>query len=167
MTLTSTQKQALIWLAIGLVAAWLLWKLAPVLTPFVIAAVLSYVLQPIVEMLSARRVPRVLAVVLVETLALLAAVAVLLLLVPVLIKELPLLKAQLPPLLDRLDQSFSPWLRQFGIQVSLDVASLKGWLAQLLDTNSDEWMAAALSSARIGGSVLLSVVGNAILVPVA
>lgn len=167
MTLTSTQKQALIWLAIGVVAAWLLWKLAPVLTPFVIAAVLSYVLQPIVEMLSARRVPRVLAVVLVETLALLAAVAALLLLVPVLVKELPLLKAQLPPLLDRLDQGLSPWLGQFGIQVNLDVASLKGWLAQLLDTNSEEWMAAALSSARIGGSVLLSVVGNAILVPVA
>ncbi len=167
MTLTSTQKNALIWSALGLVVAWLLWQLAPVLTPFVIAAVLSYMLQPLVELLAARRVPRVLAVVLVETLALLAAVAVLLLLVPVLLKELPLLKAQLPPLLDRLDQGLSPWLRQFGIQVSLDVASLKGWLAQLLDTNSEEWMAAALSSARIGGSVLLSVIGNAILVPVA
>ncbi|WP_088281571.1 AI-2E family transporter [Ideonella sp. A 288] len=166
MTLTPTQRQTLTWLALGLVTALLLWLLAPVLTPFVVAAVLSYVLHPVVEQLAARRWPRVLAVVLVEALALLAVLAVLLLLVPVLVKELPLLKAQVPPLLDRLDQTLSPWLQQFGLQVKLDVTSLKAALAKLLDANMDEWLVAALSSARLGGSVLLSVVGNAILVPV-
>ncbi len=166
MTLTPTQRHTLAWLSIGLVAAWTLWLLGPVLTPFVVAAVMSYVLHPLVEQLARRRWPRVLAVLLVEALALLAALALLLLLVPVLLKELPLLKAQLPPLLDRMDQTLSPWLRQFGLQVNLDVASLKGWLSQLLDANTDEWLAAALKSARIGGSVLLSVIGNVVLVPV-
>ncbi|MBI5260042.1 MAG: AI-2E family transporter [Burkholderiales bacterium] len=166
MTLTPAQRQTLTWLALGGGLCVLLWLLAPVLTPFVVAAVLSYVLHPVVERLAARRMPRVLAVLLVETLALLLALALLLLLVPVLVKELPLLKAQIPPLLDRLDQTLSPWLQQFGIQVSLDVASLKGWLARLLDANMEDWLSAALSSARIGGNVLLSLLGNAILVPV-
>jgi len=166
MTLTPAQRQALTWLGLGLGLALVLWLLAPVLMPFVVAAGLSYVLHPVVEQLVRRRWPRVLAVVLVEVAALLSALAVLLLLVPVLVKELPLLKAQMPPLLDKLDQTLSPWLRQYGIHVNLDVASLKGWLAQLLDANAENWVAAALSSVRIGGSLLLSVIGNAILVPV-
>lgn len=156
----------LTWLGLAGITCLLLWLLAPVLTPFVVAAVLAYVLHPIVERLAGRGVPRVLAVLLVEGLALLLALALLLLLVPVLVKEIPLLKAQIPPLLDRLDQTVAPWLQQFGIQVSLDVASLKAWLAKLLDANMEDWLAAALSSARIGGSVLLSLFGNAVLVPV-
>jgi len=166
MTLTPAQRQSFTWLVLGLVAALLLWLLAPVLTPFAIAGVLGYMLHPAVELLAARRWPRVLAVGLVELLALVAASAVLLLLVPVLIKEFPLLQAQLPPLLDRLAQNLTPWLQKYGIHVPLDVVSLKAWLAKVLDANSGDWMTAALSSARIGGSVLLSVVGNAVLVPV-
>lgn len=166
MTLTSAQRQTLTWLSLGLAACLLLWLLAPVLTPFVVAAVLAYVLHPLVERLAARRVPRVLAVLLVEVFALLLALALVLLLVPVMVKEVPLLKSQIPPLLDRMDQALSPWLQQFGIHVSLDFASLKVWLSKLLDANMEDWLGAALNSARIGGSVLLSVIGNAVLVPV-
>jgi predicted PurR-regulated permease PerM len=166
MTLTAAQRQTLTWLALAAGLALLLWLLAPVLTPFVVGAVLAYVLHPLVERLASRRVPRVVAVLVVEVLALLVAIALVLLLVPVLVKETPLLKAQVPPLLDRLDQSLSPWLAQFGIHINLDVASLKAWLSQLLDANMEDWLAAALSSARLGGSVLLSLIGNAVLIPV-
>ncbi len=166
MTLSPTQRQSITWLGLLLMAALLLWLLAPVLTPFVIAAVLAYMLHPLVERLAARRVPRLLAVLVVEVLALLAALAVLLLLVPVLVKELPALKAQIPPLLDRLDQWVSPWLAQYDIHVNLDLASLKAWLSQLLDTKGEDWFAAAMRSARFGGSVLLSLIGIAVLVPV-
>ena len=166
MTLSPAQRQSLTWLALALVVGLALWLLAPVLTPFIVAAVLAYVLHPTVERLARRRVPRVLAVLVVESVALLALLAVILLLVPVLLKEVPLLKAQLPTLLDKLDQTLAPWLRQFGVEVSLDVAGVKAWLSQLLDERGEAWLAAALNSARIGGSVLLSVIGNAVLVPV-
>ncbi|MCK6419700.1 MAG: AI-2E family transporter [Aquabacterium sp.] len=166
MRLTPAQRRTLTWSALAAVLASALWLLAPVLTPFVVAAVLAYVLHPTVERLAARRVPRVLAVLLVEAVALLLGLALLLLLVPVLVKEIPLLKAQLPLLLDRLDQTLAPWLAQFGVQVAFDVASIKAWLAGLLDANMEDWLSAALSSARIGGSVLLSLFGNAVLVPV-
>ena len=166
MTLSPAQRQTLTWTALAALAALALWALAPVLTPFVVAAVLAYALHPLVEHLAARRWPRVLAVLLVEGLALLGLVAVVLLIVPVMAKELPLLKAQVPVLLDRLNATVNPLLARVGVDFTLDVASIKAWLTQLMDANMDGWLSAALASARIDGSVLLSLLGNAILVPV-
>lgn len=166
MTLTPARRQSLAWAAIAAGAALLFWLLAPVLTPFLVGAILAYVLHPVVERLAARGVPRLLAVLLVETAALVAALALLLLIVPILSKELPLLKAQIPVLAEKLNQTVAPWLAQHGIAVALDVASIKAFVVKYLDANFDEWLAAALASARIGGSFLLAIVGNAILVPV-
>lgn len=166
MNLSPSQRQTLAWAGLALVAALLLWLLAPVVTPFVVGAVLAYALHPLVEVLAARRVPRLLAVVLVEATALVLVLALALLIVPVIGKELPQLKAQIPPLLDKLNQSLAPWLAQWGVQISLDVASLKAWAVKLLDANLEDWIGTVLSSARLGGSVVLSLVGNAILVPV-
>jgi len=166
MTLSSAQRRTLSWTTLAAGAAVLLWLLAPVLTPFVVAAVLAYALHPLVERLAARGCQRALAALLVELAALLLALAVLLLIVPVMTKELPQLKAQVPGLLDRLNASLAPLLARLGFTVQLDFASLKAWLSQLMDANADDWLAKALASARIGGSVLLSVLGNAVLVPV-
>jgi predicted PurR-regulated permease PerM len=165
MTLTATQRRSLTWTALGLVAVLLLWLLAPVLTPFVVAAVLAYALQPAVEALARRRVPRPLAVAVVEAATFVALLAILLLIVPILSKELPLLREQIPVLADRLNNSLSPWLARFGINVALDIASIKAFALKYLDANLEDWVATALSSARIGGSMLLTVLGNAILVP--
>jgi predicted PurR-regulated permease PerM len=86
MQLTSAQRQTLSWLLIALVGVLMLWLLAPVLAPFLIAGVLAYILGPAVERLVKRRVPRVLAVSLVEVLAFIVIAAVLLLIVPILSK---------------------------------------------------------------------------------
>jgi predicted PurR-regulated permease PerM len=39
-------------------------------------------------------------------------------------------------------------------------------VVKYLDANLEDWMSAALSSARIGGSVLMALVGNLVLIPV-
>ena len=78
MGLTPSQRRILNWSLIAAVAAIVLWLLGPVLTPFVIGAVLAYALHPAVEQLAARRVPRLLAVVLVEIAALVALAALVL-----------------------------------------------------------------------------------------
>jgi predicted PurR-regulated permease PerM len=166
MTLTAAQRQTLSWFALGAVAFLLLWLLAPVLTPFIVGAVLAYALHPAVERLVARRVPRLLAVVLVEVASIVSLLAVALLLVPILAKELPLLREQIPLLADRLNHSLSPWLAKFGIHVALDIASIKAFVLKYLDANLEDWLATVLSSARIGGSIVLALLGNAILVPV-
>ncbi len=166
MTLTSAQRSTATWIAISLLALLLLWLLAPVLTPFVIAGVFGYVLHPAVERLAARRVPRVVAVSLVEVAAIVAALAVLLLIVPILSKQLPLLREQIPLLADRLNANLSPWLAKMGMNVALDTASIKVFVLKYLDANLEDWLATALSSARIGGSILLALLGNLFLVPI-
>lgn len=165
MQLTNAQRQTLSWLLIALAGALLIWLLAPVLAPFLIAGVLGYVLLPTVDRLVARKVPRVLAVTLIEVMAFVLIAAVLLLIVPILSKELPLLREHLPVLADKLNGTMSPWLAQFGVDVSLDSTSIRNFVVKYLGANIEDGLSAALSSARIGGSFLLALIGNAVLVP--
>lgn len=166
MNLQPAQRRLWGWLAIGLAGFGLLWLLAPVLTPFLIGAILAYALHPAVEKLASRRVPRVLAVLVVEVAMVLALLATVLLIVPILSKEIPLLQAQIPLLAERLNQTLTPWLAQQGIHVSMDVPSIKAFVLKYLNANAEEGLATLLSSARIGGSVALAIAGNAVLVPV-
>lgn len=158
------------WLGVALVAVLVFWLLAPVLAPFVIAAVMAYVLHPLVLRLqswSKGHLPMALAVVLVETLAILALLGIVLLLVPILVKELPLLQRQLPLLLDRLTDAVNPMLAHLGLNVSLDLGDLKTQLIAYLSANREDWWAPLMSSLKLGGSVALAVLGYAVLVPVA
>jgi predicted PurR-regulated permease PerM len=166
MSLTPAQRQTLSWLLIAAVGLSLLWLLAPVLTPFLIAAVLAYALHPAVQALARRGLPRALAVSLVVVLALFMGLALALLVVPILASELPLLRDQLPVLAERVNRQLTPWLNHWGLQVQLDVASIKAVVVRTLDGNLQDWLSRALSSARIGGSIVLAVVGNLVLVPV-
>ncbi len=166
MNLTAAQRRTLAWASIGIVALALVWLLAPVLTPFLIGAVMAYALHPTVERLARRRVPRVLAVTIVELAMIVAVLAVLLLIVPILSKELPLLREQIPLLADRLNQTLSPWLAERGVQVALDIDSIKSFVLKYMNANLEDWAGTALSSARIGGSIVMTVIGNAVLVPV-
>ena len=165
MTPTAAQRQTVTWVLLCAVLALFVWLLAPVLMPFLVAAVLAYALHPLVERLAAQRVPRVVAVALVEVAALVAMLAVLLLIVPILSKQLPLLREQIPLFAERLNNGLSPWLARLGIEVALDTASIKAFVFKYLDANFEEWIATALSSARIGGSIVLAVFGNLLLVP--
>ena len=165
MTLTAAQRQTATWIALSLLGALVVWLLAPVLTPFIVAAVLAYVLHPLVERLARRRVPRVVAVTVVEVAAIIIVLAVVLLIVPILSKQLPLLREQIPLLADRLNASLTPLLSRFGVDVALDTASIKAFVLKYLNANLEDWTATALSSARIGGSILLAIVGNVFLVP--
>ena len=170
MQLTPTQKRAAAWLLIAALAALALWLLGPVITPFAVASVLAYALTPLVDRLDAvgrGRMPRVIAVLIVELLFILAFAGLLLLTVPILAKELPLMREQLPLLMDKLDQLLSPWLAEYGIRVRLDVVGLKAQLMKYLNANYEEAFYSLLTSLKLGGSVVLTVVFNVVLIPVA
>jgi predicted PurR-regulated permease PerM len=170
MQFTSAQKRAFTWVGIALLAILALWLLGPVLTPFVVAAVLAYALTPLVDKLDRAgkgRLPRVLAVLLVEVVFLLLLLSLLLMMVPILAKELPLLREQVPVLADKLNTSVAPWLAQFGIKLNLDVASIKAFVLKYLNANFEDAFGSLLSSLKLGGSVALAIVGNAVMIPVA
>ena len=170
MQFTPTQKRFTAWLLIAGLVVLALWLLAPVLAPFVVAAVLAYALTPVVDWLDdvgRGRIPRLVAVVLVELLFVVALLGVLLLIVPILAKELPLMREQLPVLLDSLNTSLKPWLAQWGLHFSLDVASIKGFVMKYLNANVEDALGSVLASVKLGGSVAFAIIGNAILIPVA
>lgn len=170
MPLTPTQKSTAAWTAMAVLLALALWLLTPVLTPFVVAAVLAYALTPLVDRLDTLvggRMPRFVAVLLVELLLLLVLLGVALLMVPILAKELPQLREQVPVLLERLDGGLQPLLAPFGIKFSLDLATIKPALMKYLNANLEETLGSLLASLKIGGSVVLTVFGNLILIPVA
>lgn len=170
MQFTATQKAAAAWALIAALVAFVIWLLAPVLTPFVVAAVLAYALTPLVnwlDRLGRGRLPRLLAVVVVELLLVIALLGVVLLIVPILAKELPLLRDQVPVLFDRLNEVVKPLFAQFGIKLSLDVVNIKAFVLKYLNANVEDAFGSVLASLKIGGSVAFAILGNAVLIPVA
>ncbi len=165
------QKQSAFWLLLWLAFVLLLYALAPVLTPFIAAAILAYALNGGVDFLDRARgrhgrMPRPLAVVVVMLLFLSALTALVLIVIPVLQNEIPLLKAQLPMILVRIDDFVTPRLHEMGIKVKLDGSGLRQILAQQFATSSDEFWTTVLASARVGGVALLGWAVTLILVPV-
>ena len=170
MQFTSTQKRSFSWIAIALGIFLVLWLMGPVLTPFVVAAVLAYALTPLVNKLDHMgkgRIPRVLAVIFVEVVFLLAMLSLVLLIIPILAKEVPLMREQLPLLADKFNSWFSPLAAQFGFKVSLDVGSIKGFVLKYLSANFEDAFGSLLSSLKLGGSVAMTLLGNLVLIPVA
>ncbi|MEO6971806.1 MAG: AI-2E family transporter [Rhodoferax sp.] len=170
MQFTSVQKRAAAWLAIAALMLLALWQLGAVLTPFVVAAVMAYALTPLVnklDRLGRGHVPRALSVLLVELVFMVTLLGLLLLVVPILAKDLPLMRDQVPTLLDRLSGWIQPLLAQFGVKASLDMAGVKALALEYLNGNVEGTLGSLLSSLKLGGSVALAVIGNAVLIPVA
>lgn len=166
MPLTSNQIRALLWASIAVVIWLLLSLLAPVLMPFLLAAVLAYALHPLVERLHGKGVPRWLGAGLAITLLMLVLLAVLLLIVPVITKQVPLLREQVPELLNRLNAWLTPLAGRFGVSLSVDVGLVRGWLTKLVSGHEGEILESLLASLRIGGSALAAVFGNLFLMPI-
>ena len=163
---TSEQRQSLLWIAIGILLVALFVLLGPVLAPFVAAAMIGYVLNPGVDWLTARRIPRTSAVMLIIIATFILIIALLLIVVPILRAEIPLLQQRLPSLLDKIDAILGPWLAQLGIKVQLDSAGVKQMLAEKLAAGSAELGPAFLSSLKVGGMAVMGWIATIVLVPV-
>lgn len=113
-------QQALLFVAIlfslGLVGT-IIYYLAPVLTPFIIAAVLAYLADPLVERLSRAkwRVPRTLSVIGVFLVVILLLLAAILFLIPALQQQLTVLVAKIPGVVNWVQQTVFPKLIALGL----------------------------------------------------
>ncbi len=164
-TLKSEQRQTLWWVSLGIALLVLLWLLTPVLTPFVAAAIIGYVLNPGVDWMERQQVPRWLGALLaMGGLGLLIAALVLVGL-PVLAEQIPLLRERIPVLLAKIETAAGPWLRQAGIGERLNFAALREALTDSL-TTGDGASNALLTWLRIGSSALLGWVATLFLIPI-
>jgi len=166
MLLTPALKHALIWLAIGVVALWLIWLLGSILMPFLVGITLAYVLHPLVEKLKRRRIPRALGAALAIIVAVGLFVGLFLLLVPVLSQIVPLIREKFPLLLQTMVNWGTPLLARFDLHIQFDPASVQQTLSKYLSTHGEDWAALLLRSASTGGIGLLVLLGNLTLIPV-
>ncbi|WP_373558067.1 AI-2E family transporter [Paenibacillus sp. XY044] len=97
----------MIWILLGLIILYFIWQLRPmfinlyqflkaILAPFVVAMIISYVLNPVVCMLAARKMPRGIAVLLIYAVFLTCLAVILINLIPMLIEQMEELNEHLP-----------------------------------------------------------------------
>jgi len=154
------------WLAVALVVGGLLYLLSPILAPFLFAAILAYILDPLVERLTGKFVPRTLAVLLVMLGLLVLIVAFALVVLPLFTKELRLLAERLPAFIAWLNQHFAPFLeRHLGVEVRFDVDTVRRLASELMADNQD-LVGRLLGSLKIGGLAVVAFLVNLLLVPV-
>ena len=172
LSFTIRQKQAALWVSVGILFVALLIVLGPILTPFIAGGILAYALNPAVNRLRSIRVGRFrlsrpVSVVLVMVLLLAIITALGLILIPLLQQELPLLQEQIPTLFIKLNQLLSPIFHEIGADVQLDGAGLKRIVTDHVAlTGRENFWRSVLASARIGGTAVLGWLWNLILIPV-
>ena len=163
--LTPYQRQALFWGGVAFGLGLLFWILSPVLTPFLLGAIIAYMLQPGVEWLVRHRTPRSLAALLMMLFFALLVTLLVLLVLAVIQKEAPELKRQVPGFIARLNAWLQPKLMMLGLGDSLDFASIRDMLTSQLEGSAQTVAFATWRYVRTSGNVMLSVVGNVVLVP--
>ena len=106
--MTDAQK----WLLFAGIAfsGWLLYLLAPVFTPFLVAAFLAYLGDPVTDRLEAWKLSRTLAVIIVFFVMVVAGLMLLLILIPLLQDQLLTLLDRLPRLITWIQDVFLPWI---------------------------------------------------------
>lgn len=152
------------WLLLIAPALLLLYLLSPILTPFVAAAILAYICNPL--LLRLRALPRTLAVVMVMTGLLLLFSGLLLIMLPLLEKEVSLFVLRLPDMIETVRMNLLPKLQQwFGADLQWDSAALKNLLMS-------HWQSAGGVAEKLlpwlsaGGGKIIGVLMNLLLIPV-
>lgn len=165
--MTSSRFAAVQWSLFVVLALILLYLLGPILTPFVAAAILSYICNPLVRRLCAIGLPRTPSVVLVIILLLLALAGLLLIMLPLLEKELSVFVARLPDMMETARTHVLPGLQQwFGADLQWDGTALKNLLLS-------HWQSAGGFAEKLlpwlssSSGAILGVLVNLLLIPIA
>lgn len=160
------------WVAIALGILWLISLLSPILTPFVVAALLGWLGDPLVDRIEARGYSRMVAVIAVFLAMSLIVLVVILLLVPLIIRQISTLIESWPAYQAWVANWFNgwlvPWLRtrfDFDLLLWLDSDHLLGLV-------KDHWqrvggMAASVLAflSRSGMGIALGLT-NLVLIPI-
>jgi len=156
------------WLLIALIVGWLIWLLAPVLTPFVCAALLGWLGDPWVDRLERSGRSRTTAVILVFTLMLLLLVLALVILVPMIERQVVTVIESMPAYRDWLVDKALPWVEQrTGLELVawLDPDRLTEWIR-------GHWQQAGGVAATLfgyfsrSGFAVMAWVANLVLLPI-
>ena len=156
------------WALVALAVGWLVWLMGPVLTPFVVAALLGWLGDPLVDRLERAGRSRNVAVILVFALMALLLVLALLILVPLIQRQIVTLVESLPTYRDWFIDTAVPWLEQ---RTRLQLAT---WLnpEYMIEQLRVHWeRAGGIATTALGylsrsGFAVFAWIANIVLIPV-
>lgn len=153
------------WLIAIALTGWLFYLLAPVLTPFVAAALLAYMGDPLADRLQKLKMPRTLAVVIVFLITFLVLALLILLVGPLIKTQVGALFQALPDIARQVEQVWLPnvlgWL---DIEAGDDVG-IGAFLARYSDMVGS-WSGKILLSVGKSGGALAAAVLSLFLIPI-
>lgn len=153
------------WLIASALVLWLLYVLAPILTPFIAAALLAYIGDPLADRLQQWKLPRTLAVVAVFLLTFLLLGLIVLLVLPLIRNQVTALLSALPGIVATIEQVWLPSVSGYlGIPDGEDVG-VAAFIARYSDM-ATSWGSAILSSVGKSGSAVVAAVISLFLVPI-
>lgn len=153
------------YLVAAVVAGLLLYLVAPILSPFLFAAILAYICLPLVDRL-AKRLPRWLAVFVVLVLLFLGLSLLVLIVAPMVERQFAAFLQNFPGYLDWVRERVLPWLSSsIGVELHLDLEHAKQALADSLRADNDV-LRALLPKLTTGGVALVGFFTAVLLVPV-
>jgi predicted PurR-regulated permease PerM len=158
----------MLWIALSLVLlALAFYALSPILTPFVVAALLAYLGDPLVRRLMAYHMPRSLAVSVVFIGIFLLVIGLLLILVPSIEKQIERLLAKLPEYLRWIQQHVIPQINAWlpDNLLALDAESIRQTLQEHW-RNAGGLLANVSKSLTQSGLAILAWLANLILIPI-
>lgn len=147
-------------------AGWLIYLLAPILTPFVAAALLAYLGDPLVDRLQKLKMRRTPAVALVFILILVLLISLVALIGPLVKSQVEILAKQIPNYVRWLESHFLPKILDLiGVESGQADLGLAAFLAEHWQTASG-YAGNALATVSRGGGLIVAGIVNLFLIPV-
>ena len=161
-----TDTRLLFQLAFVALAAWLVYLLAPILTPFLVSGLLAYLGNPVVNRLERWHLPRPLGVALVFLLFTLFVVMLLVFLIPALQAQIASFIAKAPSYFDWLQHTALPWLQaMLGVEFAPDITAIRQTLLGHWREVGD-WATGFFLYITRSGLSIIGWIATALLVPV-
>lgn len=165
-----------VWLVAVLSVFGIIYLLGPILTPFLIAAILAYIANPLVGKIEAIqfnskrakfsfKLSRTIATLLVLLFLFAVLIIIMLIMIPLLQHEFMQLSQKIPVYLNSAKTNLEPWLQKnFGVSAEIDPAQIQAILTENWKTTGNFAKNIALSVSSHGMTVI-GWLGNLILIP--
>ena len=153
------------WLIAAALTGWVLYLLAPVLTPFVAAALLAYMGDPLADRLQRLKLPRTVAVVAVFLITFLVLALLIVLVGPLIKSQIAALFEALPDIARRVEQVWLPTVMEWLNVEAGDDVGIGAFLARYSDMVGS-WSGKILLSVTKSGGALAAAVLSLFLIPI-
>jgi predicted PurR-regulated permease PerM len=153
------------WIIAAALIGWLLYLLAPILTPFVAAALLAYIGDPLADRLQRLKLPRTIAVVLVFLLTFLFLGLLVVMVLPLIQAQVVALFDALPGILRNVEEVWLPRVAGFLALETGDEIGFSAFLSRYSEM-AGSWGSRVLVSIGKSGGALAAAVISLFLIPI-